>query len=67
MKDAAPQTIRLTDYTPPSHLVEEVALHFTLDPQATRVRSEIRFTPNPARPDAVAGKRTFGWMARAFC
>ena len=56
MKDAAPQTIRLTDYTPPSHLVEEVALHFTLDPQATRVRSEIRFTPNPARPDAVAGK-----------
>ncbi|WP_102226440.1 aminopeptidase N [Acidimangrovimonas sediminis] len=56
MKDAAPQTVRLADYMPPSHLVEEVALHFTLDPGATRVRSAIRFVPNPARADAVAGQ-----------
>lgn len=55
MKDASPQTIRLADYTPPSHLVEGVELTFRLAPRATRVASRIRFTPNPARADAVAG------------
>ena len=56
MKDASPQTIRLADYQPPSHLVEEVALTFRLAPRATRVLSSVRFTPNPARPDALAGR-----------
>ncbi len=48
MKDAAPQTIHLSDYTPPAYLVEEVHLTFRLDPGRTRVLSRIRFRPNPA-------------------
>ncbi len=50
MKDAAPQAIHLSEYTPPAYLVEDVALDFRLDPKATRVRSRIRFRPNPAHP-----------------
>ncbi len=41
--------IRLADYLPPSHLVDGVSLTFRLDPGCTRVLSEIRFRPNPAR------------------
>ncbi|ODM45072.1 aminopeptidase N, partial [Cereibacter johrii] len=41
--------IRLADYLPPSHLVDGVSLTFRLDPGRTRVLSEIRFRPNPAR------------------
>jgi aminopeptidase N len=48
MKDASPQTIYLSDYTPPAYLVEEVHLTFRLNPEKTRVISRIRFTPNPA-------------------
>ncbi len=48
MKDAAPQIVRLSDYTPPPWLVEDVALTFQLDPKATRVLSQIRFRANPA-------------------
>ncbi|WP_299023846.1 aminopeptidase N [uncultured Sulfitobacter sp.] len=48
MRDAAPQTVYLSDYTPFPWTVESVELHFTLDPHATRVRSTIRFVPNPA-------------------
>ncbi len=51
MRDAAPQTIYLKDYTAFGWQVESVALHFTLDPHETRVRSRITFTPNP---DATA-------------
>ncbi|MEL7212434.1 MAG: aminopeptidase N [Pseudomonadota bacterium] len=47
MRDAAPQTIYLSDYTPPAYLVEEVHLTFKLAPTSTRVVSRIRFTPNP--------------------
>ena len=47
MRDAAPQTIHLTDYTPPAWLVDLVELDFTLDPAATRVRSRVRFVRNP--------------------
>ena len=47
MKDAGPQTVYLADYTPPNWLVEAVELTFRLAPNATRVRSKIRFTPNP--------------------
>ena len=55
MKDASPQTIYLTDYTPPTYLVDQVDLTFRLSPNATRVISRIAFRPNP---DAVS-KRFF--------
>ncbi|MGB5559619.1 MAG: M1 family aminopeptidase, partial [Paracoccaceae bacterium] len=48
MKDAAPQTIHLSDYQPYSHLIDAVHLTFQLDPMATRVISRIDFRPNPA-------------------
>jgi len=47
MKDAAPQTIYLTDYTPPAYLVDSVQLTIQLNPTATRVISRIAFRPNP--------------------
>ncbi|WP_407492582.1 aminopeptidase N [Pseudooceanicola sp. MF1-13] len=47
MKDAENPTIYLKDYTPPNWLVEDVHLTFRLAPQATRVISRVRFTPNP--------------------
>ncbi len=56
MRDAAPQTIYLRDYAPYPWTVESVDLHFTLDPHATRVRSVIRFTPNP---DSAAASAMF--------
>ena len=49
MKDAAPQTIYLTDYTPPAYLVDSVHLTIQLNPTATRVISRIAFRPNPRR------------------
>jgi len=51
MRDAAPQTIHLKDYTPFGFLVDKVALSFRLDPQATRVLSRIAFRPNPEAAD----------------
>ena len=47
MTDSA-RTIHLSDYRPPAWLIESVELDFALDPKATRVRSRIRFTRNPA-------------------
>ncbi|MBZ0123114.1 MAG: aminopeptidase N, partial [Roseovarius sp.] len=55
MRDAAPQTIRLTDYTPFGYLIDRVGLTFRLDPHATRVRSRIEFRPNPK----AEGRRFF--------
>ncbi len=46
MTDA--KTIRLADYRPPAFLVERVDLSFDLDPQQTRVSSEIVFRRNEA-------------------
>ena len=54
MKDAAPTTIHLKDYTPFGFSVEAVHLTFDLAPNATRVKSRIRFAP---RTDAT--DRTF--------
>ncbi|MEM6636185.1 MAG: aminopeptidase N [Pseudomonadota bacterium] len=51
MRDAAPQTIYLKDYRPPAYLVDDVHLTFRLDPAETRVKSRIRFRPNPASDD----------------
>ncbi len=47
MKDAAPQPVYLSDYTPPAYLVDEVHLTFRLAPEKTRVISRIDFRPNP--------------------
>ncbi|MBA86443.1 MAG: aminopeptidase N, partial [Rhodobacteraceae bacterium] len=47
MKDAAPQTIYLSDYAPFGYIVEKVELTFRLAPNATRVISRIAFRPNP--------------------
>ncbi|WP_293449635.1 aminopeptidase N [Planktotalea sp.] len=47
MRDAAPQTIYLDDYTPFGFKVDEVNLTFKLAPTATRVISRIRFSPLP--------------------
>ena len=41
------QTIYLKDYQEPAYLVEHVALEFDLHPTATRVRSTVKFRPNP--------------------
>ncbi|MEX1236485.1 MAG: aminopeptidase N [Roseovarius sp.] len=53
MKDAAPQTIHLVDYTPPNWLVKGVHLTFRLDPTRTRVLSRITFAPNPEATSRV--------------
>ncbi|NDR56540.1 aminopeptidase N [Aliiruegeria sabulilitoris] len=42
-----PRTIHLADYTPFTHVVEQVQLTFQLAPEATRVISRISFAPNP--------------------
>ncbi len=51
MKDAAPQTIYLSDYTPPAYLIDSVHLTFRLHPTKTRVISRIAFRKNPDAPD----------------
>ncbi|MBR9843068.1 MAG: aminopeptidase N, partial [Rhodobacteraceae bacterium] len=51
MRDAAPQTIYLKDYTPFAYLIDEVSLTFRLDPHKTRVLSRIAFRPNPDAAD----------------
>ncbi|MCH2250242.1 MAG: aminopeptidase N [Cognatishimia sp.] len=47
MRDAAPQTIYLKDYTPFGYLIDSVELTFKLHPTKTRVLSKIAFRPNP--------------------
>ena len=51
MKDAAPKTIYLSDYTPFGYIVESVHLTFRLAPTSTRVISKISFAPNPDATD----------------
>ncbi len=46
----APTTVHLADYQPFTHLVDQVELSFRLAPQATRVQTRLRLSPNPARP-----------------
>ena len=45
MRDAAPQTIYLKDYTPFGYLIDSVELTFKLHPTKTRVLSKIAFRP----------------------
>ncbi|WP_424833095.1 aminopeptidase N [Ruegeria sp.] len=51
MRDAAPTTIYLKDYTPFGYLVDSVHLTFDLADHATRVTSRIAFRPNPNASD----------------
>ena len=51
MRDAAPKTIYLADYTPFGFIVDTVALTFDLSPHHTRVKSRIEFRPNPEATD----------------
>jgi aminopeptidase N len=46
----APRAIHLADYRLPDYLVDEVQLHFELDPAATRVSSRLQVRRNPALP-----------------
>jgi aminopeptidase N len=50
MRDAAPQTIYLKDYTPFGWRIDSVDLQFALDPHKTRVRSRIAFSPDADAP-----------------
>ena len=51
MRDAAPKTIYLSDYSPFGYLIDQVSLTFRLEPHATRVKSRIAFRPNPQATD----------------
>jgi len=48
--DAPPPTIRLADYQPPTHQVDEVALEFDLGETETRVRSWLSVRTNGEKP-----------------
>jgi aminopeptidase N len=51
MRDAAPQTIHLKDYTPFGYEIDKVDLTFRLHPSKTRVLSRIALRPNPKASD----------------
>jgi len=53
MRDVAPQTIYLADYTPFGFIIDSVALNFDLHPHKTRVTSKIAFRPNPDATDGT--------------
>jgi aminopeptidase N len=59
MRDAETATVRLSDYTPPAYLIDEIALVFSLDPQATLVaaRSHVRRTHTAPAPLVLQGER----------
>jgi len=59
MRDAENVTVRLSDYQPPDYLIDEIALVFSLEPEATIVaaRSHVqRSGPGPA-PLSLNGER----------
>jgi aminopeptidase N len=59
MRDAENVPIRLADYKPPAYLIDEIALVFSLDPDATLVaaRSQVRRTVETSAPLVLDGKR----------
>lgn len=59
MRDAEAVTIRLSDYRPPDYLIDEMALVFALEPEATIVaaRSHVRRNGQGAAPLVLDGKR----------
>ena len=50
MRDAAPQTINLQDYTPPAFLISTVELDVDLQDGLATVRSTLKIARNKARP-----------------
>jgi aminopeptidase N len=59
MRTDTPQPVRLADYTPPDHLVDEVSLDFDLSPSATRVKAtlSVRRNGDHERPLRFNGER----------
>ena len=53
-------TIHLTDYQPPSFLIDSVALEFHLEPLATLVKSSMQVRRNPASSDSSHSLRLDG-------
>ena len=49
MRTDVPQPIRLADYQPPAFLIDEIALDFTLEPTATRVKATLTVRRNPGQ------------------
>ena len=48
-----PQPVRLADYRPPDYLVDQVELHFRLEPAETEVRTRLVMRRNPATGEHV--------------
>ncbi|MES1200397.1 MAG: aminopeptidase N [Pseudomonadota bacterium] len=59
MRDAEATTVRLVDYQPPAYLIDEIALVFNLNPDATLVaaRSHVRRVAGAPCPLVLDGKR----------
>jgi aminopeptidase N len=59
MRDAENVTVRLSDYQPPDYLIDEIALVFSLEPEATIVaaRSHVRRSGTGAAPLSLNGER----------
>jgi aminopeptidase N len=50
MSKNSPKTIHLKDYTPPSHLIDGVALDVRFHPEETAVSARLAVRPNPDSP-----------------
>jgi aminopeptidase N len=59
MRDAENVTVRLSDYRPPDYLIDEIALVFSLEPEATLVaaRSHVRRSGAEVAPLVLNGER----------
>jgi|CXWL01.1.fsa_nt_gi aminopeptidase N len=59
MRDADAKTIKLSEYRPPDYLIDEIALVFSLDPNATLVaaRSQVRRVGDASAPLVLHGER----------
>src|SRR5215212_4331184 len=50
MSKNSPKTIHLKDYTPPTHLIDRVALDVRFHPEETAVSARLAVRPNPDSP-----------------
>ena len=64
MRPTQAPTILLSDYQEPAFWVDTVDLHFTLDPNATRVKSTIKFRANQTRTDGPHDLRLDGRLLK---
>src|SRR3569832_2263717 len=53
MRTDTPQPIRLSDYSPPAFLNDEIALDFSLEPTATRVKTKLAVRRNGEHGDGL--------------